>query len=211
MGGLFLVRVESYDERGDPGELGFDASVEFPPSSYLYSSARRARVLRTPAQQARYGRLLPARLMPDRIAKRRPADRVKRYDDVVGLATAAPAPGYLRFPGVAPGWDNSARRPRGARILVGSTPELYRRWVRHAAARALSLGGPEALLFVNAWNEWAEGCVLEPTALTGHAYLEAHRDAIESAEGGRPRPPSLAASAPRSTARGTVGGSPADG
>jgi hypothetical protein len=33
---------------------------------------------------------------------------------------------------------------------------------------------------VNAWNEWGEGCHLEPCERWGRGYLEAHRDVMSS-------------------------------
>ncbi len=77
-------------------------------------------------------------------------------------------------------FDNTARRQWGADIWHGSNPYTFRRWL--AATADAVAGRPEAerLVFVNAWNEWAEGAVLEPTVRHGHGYLCAVRDVVFS-------------------------------
>jgi hypothetical protein len=158
VGELCLLRVESLDgDLSDPRPLGFDGAVEFAPDW---------RVLRSPDKE-----LLP-RLVHD-------------YETTQNRMLAKPAPPWTRYPGVCPGWDNTPRRPDDGLILRGAQPELYRRWVAEAARRALDAaaarGGSDALVFVNAWNEWAEGAHLEPDEILGRANLEAHRRGVEDA------------------------------
>ncbi len=75
-----------------------------------------------------------------------------------------------------PSWDNTRRRATGAMAFLGSSPELYGRWLTGVLDQAASRGDP--LVFVNAWNEWAEGCHLEPDERHGRAYLQAHLAAV---------------------------------
>jgi hypothetical protein len=79
-------------------------------------------------------------------------------------------------------WDNSARRAKGAYIVKNSTPALYEQWLREAVERSTADKEGERWLFVNAWNEWGEGCHLEPCQEWGHDYLEATRRVIQEAE-----------------------------
>jgi hypothetical protein len=80
---------------------------------------------------------------------------------------------------VTPSWDNSARRSENATIYFGSTPYTYYRWLKKIIEYTRNnLEGDEKMVFVNGWNEWAEGNHLEPDVRYGKAYLEATRNAI---------------------------------
>jgi lipopolysaccharide biosynthesis protein len=94
---------------------------------------------------------------------------------------ARPKPPFPRFSGLTPSWDNTPRRRRDGVVLTGSTPERYQRWLEACLARAAGDGRDESLVFVNAWNEWAEGNHLEPDARFGRGYLEATRRAVARA------------------------------
>lgn len=82
--------------------------------------------------------------------------------------------GWPIFPGVCPGWDNSARRRDTKAIIFDkSTPEIFKLWVREKIRITDWNLLPERFLFVNAWNEWAEGNHLEPCEKWGTQYLAA--------------------------------------
>ncbi|WP_175954993.1 glycoside hydrolase family 99-like domain-containing protein [Schaalia sp. Marseille-Q2122] len=82
------------------------------------------------------------------------------------------------YPGVMVTFDNTARRQWKPDIWYGSNPYTFRRWVA-SHLDALMTRPPESrIMFVNAWNEWAESAVLEPTTRFGMTYLLALRDAI---------------------------------
>jgi hypothetical protein len=75
-------------------------------------------------------------------------------------------------------WDNSPRRGREGIIYHNSSPDLYEADLSDAAEVALANCDAPGLLFINAWNEWAEGNHLEPDLRNGHAYLEATKRAL---------------------------------
>jgi SAM-dependent methyltransferase len=75
---------------------------------------------------------------------------------------------------VLPSWDNTARTGQRALIIVNGTPENYEFWLKQAIrVTAERRNGSENLVFINAWNEWAEGCHLEPDQRYGRQFLEA--------------------------------------
>ncbi len=85
---------------------------------------------------------------------------------------------YRRFPSVMVSWDNTARRPTGATVFEGATPEAYEYWLEQTVASVRDVPDEENYLFIVAWNEWAEGNHLEPDQKYGRAWLEATRSVL---------------------------------
>ncbi len=115
-----------------------------------------------------------------------------------------PRPPYKRFPSVMVGWDNTARRPYGATIYQGATPEVYERWLRRTVDSVADVPEEENYVFLLAWNEWAEGNHLEPDLQYGRAWLEATRDVLletpeDRAAAGQPLSPEEAVAAMQGT------------
>jgi Glycosyltransferase WbsX len=107
--------------------------------------------------------------------------KVFSYDKIAARGIAN-APGEFRlFPGVCPDWDIEARRTNRGHSLAGSTPKEYGKWLRTASETALKVPTrDERIVFINAWNEWAEGAYLEPDTHYGCAYLLETLKVLES-------------------------------
>ncbi|MFC5530951.1 glycoside hydrolase family 99-like domain-containing protein [Cohnella yongneupensis] len=82
------------------------------------------------------------------------------------------------IPGAFVDWDNSARKGNRALIYSGATPEKFAGYLSRQIERAATVYQSE-FLFINAWNEWAEGTYLEPDKKHGYRYLEAVRRALD--------------------------------
>lgn len=73
--------------------------------------------------------------------------------------------------GIMPGWDNTARRGARAHIARGANPASFRHWLRRLQETSLETSY-RGELFINAWNEWAEKAVMEPTEVFGRLNLD---------------------------------------
>ena len=82
------------------------------------------------------------------------------------------------YRGIIPGFDNTARRNDYVHIL-NVTPKLYREWLYDIMKSTReNFKSGNRFIFINAWNEWAEGAHLEPDRKHGFAYLQATADTI---------------------------------
>ena len=82
------------------------------------------------------------------------------------------------YPGVMVNFDNTARRQWKPDLWYGSNPYTFRRWLRSAVESVADREYDDRVIFINAWNEWAESAVLEPTQRWGATYILATRDAL---------------------------------
>ena len=166
VGDIYLCQVHSVREVRDPRTLGFDGAVEFQP---FYKD--RTDLRRLHAWRRRLSRLIRAQRRPH---------RVYDYASLVADSIDRARPDYPLFRCAVTSWDNSPRREKSL-IFHGSTPEKYEEFLRECIRWSLESPAAEPLVFVNAWNEWAEGAHLEPCERWGHGYLEATARALESA------------------------------
>ena len=133
--------------------LGFDAGMEFPPHDPRVGDYK------------------------DRLDFYQPVHgAVAWFGDVAASYLSHDYRDRLVYRGVFPSWDNSARvQGRGTIVLDGS-PENYALWLQRASTLTLQERHPsQQFVFINAWNEWAEGCHLEPDRRYGMGFLEATR------------------------------------
>ncbi|MBE6055146.1 MAG: radical SAM protein [Clostridium sartagoforme] len=84
------------------------------------------------------------------------------------------------FLGGFTGWDNTARKKEKGLIVLGSTPKKFGYYMKKQIQKAKEINSE--FIFVNAWNEWAEGAYLEPDKKYAYGYLENLKESIEKAE-----------------------------
>ncbi len=172
----FLVAIHTNFDNGDfLRASGFDAELIFQPNSRgSYQRIQRLNLERHS--------LFPLLYSEEIRAAREKGATVCDYDDAWPIFASAAASLPSAYPCVVPSWDNTSRRANyGAFVLGHATPASYERWLRWEIARSRNRPADQRIVFINAWNEWAEGNHLEPDLRFGLAYLEATRRALERA------------------------------
>jgi hypothetical protein len=154
--GLHLCAALSFDV-GDPTAVGFDSAVEFPPHGYKVGEITNNFTVADPAFRG----------------------KIFDYAAVMSYSIGRDLPSFPLFRTAMLAWDNSARKRLTPLVFQNCTPALYEAWIAALAEQTVAAQPPEQrFIFVNAWNEWAEGSYLEPDMRWGTAFLEAHSRAV---------------------------------
>lgn len=149
IGEIHLVMAHSFVLTDSPALWGYDAAVEFPPHMPGLDAIRSHKQTIPKFN----GHLYSYPAMADSFLNR-------------------PCPDFTLYKCVALGWDNTARRRTNATVLTDFTPDAYADWLNRAIRYTRNNLAPDRrLLFINAWNEWAEGAYLEPDLRWGYACL----------------------------------------
>lgn len=161
----YLVGVNAHAPDVDCRSIGFDETLNFEPQlgvlpTHVYDGASLSRFLRN-------------------IRLGVPSARLKVYDCELArhLMAKRMRTDIPLIPCVFVGWDNSPRRGTNGIIMVNANPQDFALSLSKAVLSVRDRPYDERLVFINAWNEWAEGNHLEPDLRYGLAYLEAVRRA----------------------------------
>ena len=104
-------------------------------------------------------------IMSDRLEHRVPIDWV--YDAILRHEYKD-----NEYPGIIARWDNTPRRGSKGLVYTGASAEKF----KEVLCKLKQKIPEESFVFINAWNEWGEGAMLEPDKEEGYAYLEAIRE-----------------------------------
>ena len=166
IGEIHLSMVQSFN-LVDPGPYGLDSAVEFPP----HGSVEPPNIIDPSSPQ-----------WPHLYDPTTWEGTLVDYDRTVNWALSKPPPEFRWYRCAMPGWDNSPRRGVRSTVYVNENTEAFRRWLDALVDHAYRFGDAETrLLFINSWNEWAEGTQLEPDFDRGDARLRTVAAAMQRA------------------------------
>lgn len=77
--------------------------------------------------------------------------------------------------GCSVGWDNTPRHNKYGQVFSNNTPLIFEDTITELLEKSEKQGNE--FLFINAWNEWAEGMYLEPDTDSGYEFLAAVKNA----------------------------------
>lgn len=161
----------SYDF--DMDALGFDFGVEFEPFYTVRELKKETDGVR---KKIVYAVRKPKWLIRKLLEKMLNHSVIYDYDEIwKRILNRKPIRANL-MPGAFPSWDNTPRRGNSSSVFYKATPEKFAKYYSQQIKHAKNVYNAD-YLFINAWNEWAEGAHLEPDEYNGFGYLEAIKSA----------------------------------
>jgi lipopolysaccharide biosynthesis protein len=161
---LYICRFESFREEGEKYlSKEINAAIEFQPHNndlfYLYENKKY------------FGKRIINKISRSLYGHNIIFNHID-YKKYVDFQIKRKFPNYKYYPCVTPMWDNASRRKHDFFSFYNISPELFGKWLNNTIDKFIPYSQDENLIFINAWNEWAEGNHLEPDMKWGKRYLE---------------------------------------
>ena len=157
--GLFLTCSPLGMEKENPIEWDLDALIEFPPNGILAKCKEICTIKR----------LIPS-------------TNFAIYDmsEFISNQLYLSKTDYPVFRACFPSWDNTPRKAWSRGCCFMLSDEQFSTWLTDIIQwtkdnHPLS----EQYVYINAWNEWGEGAILEPTLRYGYKYLNIVKECLE--------------------------------
>lgn len=100
------------------------------------------------------------------------------YDDVWNAINNHIPEDKKRVAGAFVDWDNTPRRGTHGLVIDGATPQKFYKYMRQRI-KEVKRKYTSDMIFLFAWNEWAEGGYIEPDERYKYGYLEALKKALD--------------------------------
>lgn len=154
--------------------LGLDFGVEFEP---FYTIQEIKKKIFTPREKIKYSLKHPLNVL--RYFQRHVLGYpiIYDYDEVWRRIVTRKVEKDNIFPGAFPAWDNTPRRGKNANVFYKATTEKFKFYFSEQVKKAENIYNAK-YIFINAWNEWAEGAHLEPDEKNEYRYLEAIKETM---------------------------------
>lgn len=146
---IYLVRALAFKESRkptNPKDIGFDASYQYPPFG--------TNSVHFKESDLKHGNIADYKKCKNMAQQELP---------------------FKVFRGVMTGFDNTPRKKsKNIGLFLKNTPYEYQKWLEAAIKYTKqNFEEKEQLIFINAWNEWGEGAILEPCNRWGRQFLRA--------------------------------------
>jgi hypothetical protein len=104
---------------------------------------------------------------------------IYKYEDIYEKFLPPYASDGKTYPCLKPNWDNTPRSGVNGMVFEGSTPILFKKQLLKALSWSKDMPENNKVIFIKAWNEWAEGNILEPDLMFGYDYLKSIKEALD--------------------------------
>lgn len=176
LAGLTIASQHRYfalDKKSDKSRIDF--MIEYQPAFALYdSSAKFKMVLQSLKMKIlNIYEMITGKSLRNSLKKLEKTDYDKIWQNVIKRSPMD----KKMIPGAFVDWDNTPRYGSKGSVFVGGNPDKFKRYFKEQLVHARK-DYEKDMIFIFAWNEWAEGGYLEPDTENADRYLKAIKESL---------------------------------